>query len=235
MKLLVTTNYMNLQAQELSVEFPQVEFILAPTAPEQMAVAGDIEAAVGTISQEFFLAAPKLRWVQSGSAGVEWMRTAPALIDSNVTVTNMKGAHASTIAEHTFGMLVFLARNFGLLYEKQKQHEWIPFGQGTQYFGLAGMTLGIVGLGQIGRAIAKRAHAFEMNVIAVDLHKVEKPEYVAELGLLDALARPDAPRRCRGHRRADHAGDPWHDQPRVAAIHEVVCLSAGDVARGHCR
>ena len=193
MKLLVTTHYMNLQAQELSAEFPQVEFVLAPTVSEQIAVAGDIEVAVGSISQEFFLAAPKLRWVQSGSAGVEWMRAAPALIDSSVTVTNMKGAHASTIAEHTFGMLVFLARNFGTLYEKQKQKEWIPFGQGLQYFGLAGMTMGIVGLGQIGRAIAKRAHAFEMEVIAVDLHKVEKPDYVAELGLLDGL--PDLMRR----------------------------------------
>ncbi len=193
MKLLVTTNYMNLQAQELSVEFPSVEFILAPTLPEQIAAAGDVEIMVGPVGQELFLAAPKLRWIQSGSAGVEWMRNAPALIESDVTVTNMKGAHASTIAEHTFGMLVFLARKFATLYEKQKQHEWIPFGRGIEYYGLAGMTMGIVGLGQIGRAIAKRAHAFDMNVIAVDLHQVEKPETVSELGRLDAL--PDLMRR----------------------------------------
>ncbi len=193
MKLLVTTNYMNLQAQELGREFPQVEFIVAEKLEDQLKVAAEIEAAVGYVSQELFLAAPKLRWVQSASAGVEWMRNAPALVESDVTVTNMKGAHASTIAEHTFGMLVFLARKFGFLYEQQKNKEWVPFGQGTQYFGLAGMTMGIVGLGQIGRAIAKRANAFEMNVIAVDLHPVEKPDYVSELGNLDAL--PDLMRR----------------------------------------
>jgi phosphoglycerate dehydrogenase-like enzyme len=47
--------------------------------------------------------------------------------------------------------------------------------------------MGIIGLGQIGRAIAKRAHAFEMNVIAVDAHPMPKPDYVAEVRLLDGL------------------------------------------------
>lgn len=193
MKLLVTTNYMNLQAQELAKEFPQVQFVMATTPEALLQEIVDADAAVGYVSQEAFLTAKKLRWIQSASAGVEWMRNAPALVESDVTVTNMKGAHASTIAEHAFGMLVFLARKFALLYEKQKAHEWVPFGQGIEYFGLAGLTMGVVGLGQIGRAIAKRAHAFDMEVIAVDLHPVEKPDYVAELGLLDKL--PDLMRR----------------------------------------
>ncbi|MFN8440947.1 MAG: D-2-hydroxyacid dehydrogenase [Caldilineaceae bacterium] len=193
MKLLVTTNYMNLQAQELAKEFPQVQFVMATTPEALLQEIVDADAAVGYVGQEAFLAAQKLRWIQSASAGVEWMRNAPALIESDVTVTNMKGAHASTIAEHAFGMLVFLARKFALLYEKQKAHEWVPFGQGIEYFGLAGLTMGVVGLGQIGRAIAKRAYAFDMEVLAVDLHPVEKPDYVAELGLLDKL--PDLMRR----------------------------------------
>lgn len=193
MKLLVTTNYMNLQAQELAKEFPQVQFVMATTPEALLKEIVDADAAVGYVSQEAFLAAKKLRWIQSASAGVEWMRNAPALVESDVTVTNMKGAHASTIAEHAFGMLVFLARKFALLYEKQKAHEWVPFGQGIEYFGLAGLTMGVVGLGQIGRAIAKRAHAFDMEVLAVDLHPVEKPDHVAELGLLDKL--PDLMRR----------------------------------------
>jgi phosphoglycerate dehydrogenase-like enzyme len=47
--------------------------------------------------------------------------------------------------------------------------------------------MGIIGLGNIGRAIAKLAHAFEMNVIAVDAHEVPRPDYVSELGLLDGM------------------------------------------------
>lgn len=53
----------------------------------------------------------------------------PSLRESDVQVTNTRGAHATTIAEHTFGMLVFLARRFDELYEAQKRHEWIR-GQG---------------------------------------------------------------------------------------------------------
>ena len=52
---------------------------------------------------------------------------------------------------------------------------------------LAGMTMGILGLGGIGRAIAARAKAFEFNVIAVDPEPMEKPESVTELGKLDWL------------------------------------------------
>jgi phosphoglycerate dehydrogenase-like enzyme len=188
MKLLVTTNYMNWQAKELAAEFPQVQFIMATTLEEQIREAADVEIIAGPVSQELFLAAPKLRWIQSASAGVEWMRQAPALIESDVLVTNMKGAHAATIAEHAFGMLVFLARDFATLYEAQKQKHWIAYGQNLKLFGLTDLTMGVIGLGQIGRAIAKRAHAFEMKVIAVDVNKLEQPDYVAELRQLDGLA-----------------------------------------------
>ena len=57
-------------------------------------------------ADEFAAATPKLRWVQSSSAGVEWMWAVPGLADSDVQVTNMRGAHAATIAEHTFAMLL---------------------------------------------------------------------------------------------------------------------------------
>ena len=53
--------------------------------------------------------------------------------------------------------------------------------------GVSGLTMGVIGLGHIGRAIAVRAHAFDMKVIAVDVHEVPKPDYVAELRLLDGL------------------------------------------------
>ena len=58
---------------------------------------------------------------------------------------------------------------------------------------IKGKTLGVIGLGNIGKAIAKRAHAFEMNVIAVDEQDVEIPDYVTECNLLNGL--PDLLRR----------------------------------------
>ncbi|RME54745.1 MAG: D-2-hydroxyacid dehydrogenase [Caldilineae bacterium] len=186
MKVLVTTPWVNRYLEHFQEEHPQVEFIQRETPEELQNAASDAEVAFGWVDSDLFKAAPKLRWIQSPSAGVEWMRRTPALLESDVVVTNTRGAHASTIAEHTLGMLIFLARGFDSLYESQKQHEWQrPVRKAG--VGLVGLTMGIVGLGNIGRAIAKRAAAFEMQIIAVDAHPVPQPSFVSELRLMDGL------------------------------------------------
>lgn len=193
MKVLVASGWLSQRfIDEWKAEFPAVEFVSGETEEEITAAAAEAEVAFGAVTEDVFKAAPNLKWIQSSSAGVEWMRHVPSLIHSDVQVTNTRGAHATTIAEHTFGMLVFLARRFDETYEAQKRHEWIR-GSSTPRTGLVGLTMGIIGLGQIGRAIARRAHAFEMNVIAVDVNEVPKPDYVSEVRLLDTL--PDLMRR----------------------------------------
>lgn len=186
MKLLVTTHWVQSYLKDWEKDFPDVEFVGGSTPEEIKAAAADADVAFGPVNEELFHAAKKVRWIQSGSAGVEWLASAPSLRESDVMVTNTRGAHATTIAEHTIGMLVFLARRFDELYEAQKRHEWIR-GQGAPRVGLAGMTMGVIGLGQLGRAIAKRAQAFEMNIIAVDVNEVPKPDYVAEVRRLDGM------------------------------------------------
>ena len=165
-------------------ELPAVEFIVPDTEEQMLAAAADAEVALGSVNAELVAAAPRLKWVQSGSAGVEWIP--PELAATDIVVTNTRGAHAATIAEHAFGMLIALARRFDDLRQAQRDKVWLrPAPQPT--VGLAGLTMGVIGLGNIGRAIAVRAHAFEMPVIAVDAHPVARPDYVAELGLLDGL------------------------------------------------
>ena len=192
MKLLVASPWVNRIAEVLGPEFPEVEFIASENPETLVDRAAEAEAAFGPISPELFRAATNLRWIQSTSAGVEWMGRIPELAETDVIVTNTRGAHASTIAEHAFGMLVFLARGFNHLYESQKRREWQrPLVQAG--VGLAGGTMGVIGLGNIGRAVAKRAEAFDMHVIAVDVNEVPKPDYVAEVGRLDKM--PDLMRR----------------------------------------
>ncbi|MCB0091649.1 MAG: hypothetical protein KDE54_27355, partial [Caldilineaceae bacterium] len=181
MKVLLASHWVDQFMDELKAEFPDVDFV---TADDPLDIA-EAEVAFGPVPEEIFMRAESLCWIQSSSAGVEWMRNTPSLLDSDVMVTNTRGAHATTIAEHAFGMLVFLARDFADLYESQKRHAWEKPPRAT--VGLAGLTMGIIGLGQIGRAIASRAKAFEMDVIAVDLHPVAKPDYVSELRQLDGL------------------------------------------------
>lgn len=186
MKVVITTSWVGHYVDMFRDAFPQVEFVTGATPEEVIAVGADAEVAFGPVDQQLLEGLTSLKWIASASAGVEWMRNAPGLPATNITVTNTRGAHASTIAEHTFGMLVHLARRFDELYEAQKRHEWIR-GANLAFTGLAGLTMGIVGLGNIGRYIASRAKAFEMDVIAVDAHPVAKPDYVNEVNLLDGL------------------------------------------------
>ena len=186
MKVLVTAGWVERFVDGFRREFPQVEFVIADTAEKIAAQAADAEAAFGPMNSSQLQAAPNLRWIQSPSAGVEWMRNAPELAERDITVCNTRGAHAATIAEHTMGMLVFLTRGFGPLHKAQQRREWgVP--EGTRLVGLVGLKMGIVGLGNIGRQIAKRAAAFEMDVIAVDVNPMEKPDYVSDLQLMDGM------------------------------------------------
>jgi len=186
MKVLITTPWVARYVDNFRADFPQVEFLTGESEVDLVAAAGDAEIVFGPVSSPVLRAAESLRWIQSGSAGVEWMRNTPELAGTDITVTNTRGAHATTIAEHAFGMLFFLTRGFDALYEAQKAHDWQrPLKKPG--VGVVGMTMGIIGLGNLGRAIAERAVAFKMRVIAVDAHEIPQPDYVSELRLLDGL------------------------------------------------
>ena len=178
MKALVTDEWVMRYVSELKAEFPAVEFVREASA--------EIEVVIGHVDDELLRTVRQVKWIQALSAGVEWLREVSTLAESEVVVTNARGAHAATIAEHAFGMLVFLARRFDALHRAQQERVWMqPAPAGTM--GVSGLTMGVIGLGHIGRAIAVRAHAFDMKVIAVDVHEVPKPDCVAELRLLDGL------------------------------------------------
>jgi len=184
MKVLMTARWVEHFAKMFQEEFPQVEFVFAETAEEIAAKAADAEIAYGPLNSSQLQAAPNLRYIQSASAGVEWMRNAPELAERQITVCNTRGAHASTIAEHTMGMLVFIARGFDSIYEAQKRHEW-KNPPAKPLFGLAGLKMGIIGLGRIGQAIAARSQAFEMNVIAHDPYLPPQAAAEIDVPLLD--------------------------------------------------
>ncbi len=166
-------------------EFPEVEFVPVTTPEEQLQAVQGADAYIGWITREAFVAAgPQLRWVHAPSAGVERHVAITELVESDVTLTNTRGSHAPTIAEHTFAMLLALTRRILELTEYQKQHAWK---RPTNPRGIMGMTMTVVGFGQIGRAIAKRAVGFDMKVIGVDARPSEPPPGVDEVWGLDRL------------------------------------------------
>ncbi len=167
--------------------YPGVEFVSAESAEQIIREIADADAFFGNPSRDAYLAARKLRWIQAPSAGIEFVRSIPELIESDVVLTNARGAHAATIAEHTFAMLLSLTRGLRFFDHAKGCHTWLR-GEGYRnVVGIDGLTLGIVGFGNIGRAIAKRGFGFEMRVKAVDANEVPANEHVESVWRLDRL------------------------------------------------
>ncbi len=175
---------------ELRKMYPQVEFVVAAHSGHEdsdavLQALPDADVLyIHTVTPEMHRVSKSLRWVQSQGAGVEWLADAPEFAASDVTLTNTRGAHAGTIAEHAFGLLLSLTRCLPELRQAQESHRWH---KPSHPVGLSGLTYGVIGLGNIGRALAKRASGFEMRVVAVDANDVPKPDHVARLARLDAL------------------------------------------------
>ena len=106
--------------------------------------------------------APKLAWVHSATSGVERALT-PASRERGLIVTNARGVFSRPIAEYVLMMILAISRRLPQLLELQRERTWQPL-EGTE---LRDVTVGIVGLGSIGRAVGALATAFGCRVIAV--------------------------------------------------------------------
>jgi phosphoglycerate dehydrogenase-like enzyme len=106
--------------------------------------------------------APKLRWIHSRSAGLDGLMF-PELVESPVPLTNGRGVFSQSLGEFIIGAVLFFAKDMPRMRRSQKEGRWDPFDVQE----IRGQTLGIVGYGDIGRAIAKRASALEMKVLAM--------------------------------------------------------------------
>jgi len=126
--------------------------------------------------------APRLRWIQSIGAGVEQFAKAGSLRD-RVILTNASGMSSGSMAEWVVGRLLQIWKRFREADEFQRQHAF------TRSYGrtFAGTTIGIVGLGSIGRAVSERVRPFGCRVLG--LRRSHRPGAVSEHA--DALFGPD--------------------------------------------
>ncbi|HKQ19821.1 MAG TPA: hydroxyacid dehydrogenase [Candidatus Eisenbacteria bacterium] len=117
------------------------------------------------VTRRLIDAAPRLRWVARAGAGLDNIDVAAAK-ERGIGVLNVPGANAVAVAELVFGLLLGLMRKIPAADASMRSGEW----EKTRFQGreLRGKTLGIVGLGKIGRAVAQRARAFEMTCIGHD-------------------------------------------------------------------
>jgi phosphoglycerate dehydrogenase-like enzyme len=189
MKVLVGPNNFNLHQviTDLADTYPEVEWSHCTDRNKLAEALSDAEVFFGWLGRDEFLAAKRLRWIQSPSSGVDYYCMIPELVESDVLLTSARGTHGACLAESALAMILAFTRGIvGGICEQRKRH-WANRELRPGVVELTGMTLGIVGLGVVGRALAERAKAFGMRIIAVDKFASMKPDYVERVDGLDGL------------------------------------------------
>jgi phosphoglycerate dehydrogenase-like enzyme len=128
-----------------------------------------------SLRPEQFRSAWNLRWIHAPTAAVHQFMF-PELINSDVVLTNSTEVHGPVVAEHVIALILALAKKIpqsALLQQKKVWGQEEIWSHGPHLREIGGSTLGLIGVGSIGRRVAKMASALGMRVIAVREH-VEK-------------------------------------------------------------
>ncbi|WP_238323051.1 D-2-hydroxyacid dehydrogenase [Gorillibacterium massiliense] len=121
----------------------------------------DVLISTGRLSQEMLDAATSVKWIQCFSAGVDRLPLS-SIAERGIVLTNVSGIHAAIMSEHAISLMLDYVRNVPLFLDRQRACKWdssISTGE------LWGKTLGIIGTGQIGQELARKAQAFDMRVL----------------------------------------------------------------------
>jgi phosphoglycerate dehydrogenase-like enzyme len=120
--------------------------------------------------------AHKLKWIQTPLTGVDPYLT-PDIADSPVLLTNSRGIHGSQVSELAVMLMLMLAKQAPSCLERQKANKWLTFTPDV----LVHKTVGVLGLGVIGRELARLLMAFHMKVLVLESRQIAKPRFVDEI------------------------------------------------------
>src|SRR5580692_5750409 len=179
--------------KRLQQEFPQVNVVNLPDYKRVDEEIVDAEIVIAwSIRPEQIAAARRLRWIHSPAAAVHQLMF-PELIESDIVLTNAREVHGPVVAEHVIALIFALAKKIPGSVDLQRKHVWgqqILWDETPRVREVAGATLGVLGLGSIGRPLVKSAKALGMRVVAVREHPekgsdgadiVFGPDRIAEL------------------------------------------------------
>jgi len=172
--------YTAAEIQQIQSQGKDVQLTVPANADELNKLLPDADVVFGAINAEMLSRAKNLRWLQATEAGMERVLF-PELIKSDVVVTNMARMYAPGLGDTAIAMLLCLTRGIQKTYIPQFQKRvWKRDFQQVELDG--SMTMGIVGMGGIGQAVAMRAHyGFNMRILATDAKPMAKPIFVDTL------------------------------------------------------
>jgi len=177
--VLIATPMQPPQVDRLRDRFPDVEFRVTESPPSADALAGADAAVVWQVLPEWLEAAPRVRWFHTGGAGVEGQPLAD-LARHGVTLTNNSGIHVPNMPEHVLALMLAFARRLPTLIRCQQRREWRDEPTHREVFDLAGQTVLLVGMGEIGLGTGERAAALGMTVTGIRRREgQEAPPFVS--------------------------------------------------------
>jgi phosphoglycerate dehydrogenase-like enzyme len=185
LKIVTTYKFEPHEIAKIKAANPKVpiDVVVCNSQEEFRSKVKDAEVVYGSLDRVALDLAPKLKWLQSGAAGMENLD--PVVRNSNLVITNYQRTFAPGITETGMGMLLCLTRGITRHYMPQfYKRQMRPVGnvKSADHVELVGRTMGIVGMGGIGTLLARRAYyGFDMKIVATDAKPIPKPDFVAEL------------------------------------------------------
>jgi len=154
------------QLAEIRALAPGHRVLVSRDHAEMEAALDDIEIVFDGFPRDLLARAPKLRWYQQGSAGVDWLLRHPELAAKDFILTNGSGIHAVPISEQIMAYCFALARELPSAVHAQRERRWAR-GEFNHVFELAGQTMLLIGVGAIGGRTAEIAKGIGMRVLGV--------------------------------------------------------------------
>ena len=187
-KVVIGTDHVGRQyVGELREAFPDIEFIVAYQTAEHIDAIRDADVFFGWPNGDAFAAAKNIRWIACPGMGIDKIVAYQNIMHSDVVITNAPGTHVTSMGDHVVGAMVGLTHRFEEAFEDRKKKIWDTQKYASRITEITGTTVGIFGLGAIGRAVADRVSAFNTDTYAIDPSPSKIPETVNECWGLDRL------------------------------------------------
>lgn len=174
MKILLLADFGKPYYPAIVERYPDVEFAEAYSDDEIQKEIPDADVVFGYLTSEQFESAGSLQWIQTLDAGMEGLFGAvPQIADTDVIITNARGAGAPMIGEHAVTLMLALSRQLPRFADDFANKRWDQDGALHVVEFLGDKTVGIIGFGKSGRETGWRAKALGMKVIALDKHPID--------------------------------------------------------------
>ncbi len=194
--ILIAYELQDRHLQAIREAAPEAELIVVPDREELErrwdAIIPKVEVVLGGLPRDRILEAPRLRWLQTTGAGVDWLLRYPQIAQSDLIITNASGVHAIPISEHILALMLALTRDIQRCVRDQVQHRW---NRGHRITEMDGATMGLIGVGAIGEKTAEKAKGLNVRVLGLRRHPEKGSPWVDRMygpdQLLEMLPEAD--------------------------------------------